>query len=257
MPSRGKILFVLFKPQSAGNVGSAARAIKNMGFDQLRLVAPEASRPEDARVMAVHAADVVASARTYPDLSSAVADCSVTVGTTCRSGPYRAAARPIREAASELNRLSESNSIAIIFGPEDRGLTNRELKLCHRLVTIPTAPEYPSLNLAQAVMVVAYELMMAAQAQVPVSDPGAREFVSATAADAMLERMAEALVSIGFLPEDNPDHVMFTMREIFGRRGLTAREVEILNGMARQIRWAASGGHRTLAEKRSSGRKLR
>ncbi|MGH7924292.1 MAG: RNA methyltransferase, partial [Candidatus Binatus sp.] len=129
------------------------------------------------------------------------------------------------------------------------------LKLCHRLITIPTAPEYPSLNLAQAVTVVAYELMMAAT-------PAAKtdltpQFVEASASDPMLERMAQALVSIGFIPDDNPDHIMLAIREIFGRSGLTAREVEILNGMARQMRWVAEGGHRTVAEKRRAGKKLR
>jgi tRNA/rRNA methyltransferase len=123
------------------------------------------------------------------------------------------------------------------------------------LVTIPTAPEYSSLNLAQAVMVVAYELMMAAAAAVQAT--GALEFVAASISDPMLERLAEALVSIGFIPDDNPDHIMLAIREIFGRSGLTAREVEILNGMARQMRWVADGGHRTLAEKRRAGRKLR
>jgi tRNA/rRNA methyltransferase len=130
--------------------------------------------------------------------------------------------------------------------------------LCHRLITIPTAPEYPSLNLAQAVVVVAYELMMASSASTASADASAaREFVSATVSDAMLARMADALVSIGFIDEQNPDHIMFAMREIFGRSGLTSRDVEILNGMARQIRWVAEGGSQTLADKRRAGKKLR
>jgi tRNA/rRNA methyltransferase len=104
-------------------------------------------------------------------------------------------------------------------------------------------------------MVVAYELMMAANAV--VNAPSAPEFVAASLSDPMLERLAEALVSIGFIPDDNPDHIMLAIREIFGRSGLTSREVEILNGMARQMRWVADGGHRTLAEKRRAGKKLR
>jgi len=158
-------------------------------------------------------------------------------------------------AAVELDALADSNKIGIVFGREDRGLTNSELKLCHRLVTIPTAPEYPSLNLAQAVMVVAYELMMATTTAVLAA--GAPKFVAASISDPMLERLAEALVSIGFIPDDNPEHIMLAIREIFGRSGLTAREVEILNGMARQMRWVADGGHRTIAEKRRAGTKLR
>jgi tRNA/rRNA methyltransferase len=255
MASRDKFAFVLYRPQSGGNVGAAARALKNMGFDDLRLVGPGPLDDREAVKMAVHADDVLSSATVYPDLGAALADCSIVVGTTSRRGGYRSRATPLRAAAVELETLADANKIALVFGREDRGLTNRELKLCHRLVTIPTASEYPSLNLAQAVMVVAYELMMAATAA--TESASAPEFVAASVSDPMLDRMAEALVAIGFIPDDNPEHMMLAIREIFGRSGLTAREVEILNGMARQIRWVAEGGHRTLAEKRRAGRKLR
>ena len=255
MSSPAKFAFVLYRPQSAGNIGAVARALKNMGFDDLRLVGRGPLNDLDAVKMAVHADDVLANATVFRDLASALADCSLAIGTTSRRGGYRSRATPLRAAAVELDALAESNKIAIVFGREDHGLTNRELKLCHRLITIPTAPEYPSLNLAQAVMVVAYELMMAANPAARVD--GAPEFVAASVSDPMFDRMAEALVSIGFIPGDNPDHIMLAIREIFGRSGLTAREAEILNGMARQMRWVAEGGHRTLAAKRRAGKKLR
>jgi tRNA/rRNA methyltransferase len=255
MASPDKFAFVLYRPQSAGNIGAAARALKNMGFDDLRLVGLGPLNDREAVKMAVHADDILANATVYPDLAAAIADCSVAVGTTSRRGGYRSRSTPLRPAAAELDALADSNKIAIVFGREDRGLTNRELKLCHRLVTIPTAAEYPSLNLAQAVMVVAYELLMAATAAVQAAC--APEFVAASISDPMLERLADALISIGFIPDDNPEHIMLAIREIFGRSGLTAREVEILNGMARQMRWVADGGHRTLADKRRAGRKLR
>ncbi|HEY6301006.1 MAG TPA: RNA methyltransferase [Candidatus Binatus sp.] len=254
MASAAKFAFVLYRPQSAGNIGAVARALKNMGFDDLRLVGRGPLNDREAVKMAVHADDILANAKVYPSLADALADCSLAVGTTSRRGGYHSRATPLRAAAVELDALAGANKIAIVFGREDRGLTNRELKLCHRLITIPTAAEYPSLNLAQAVMVVAYELMMAATAAVESRAP---EFVAASTSDPMLERLAEALVSIGFIPDDNPDHIMLAIREIFGRSGLTAREVEILNGMARQMRWVAEGGHQTLAEKRRAGKKLR
>ena len=259
MAQRERFAFVLFRPQSAGNIGAAARALKNMGFDDLRLVAPGPLNNREAAAMAVHADDVLARATVYPDLPAALADCSVAVGTTSRRGGYRSRAYPLRAASAELDAIAGSNKIAIVFGREDRGLTNRELKLCNRLITIPTAAEYPSLNLAQAVVVVAYELMMAAQVSAAAAIEAARppHFVAAAISDPMLARMEQALVSIGFIPDDNPDHIMFAIREIFGRSGLTAREVEILNGMARQMQWAAEGGYRTLAEKRRAGKKLR
>ncbi|MGO9455074.1 MAG: RNA methyltransferase [Candidatus Binataceae bacterium] len=250
-----QIVFVLSHPMQSGNIGSAARALKNMGFANLRIVAPAAStRDRAATAMAVHADDVLAAATVYDDLASALADCAITVGTTCRPGPYRSGAISMREAGRDLVALAATNRIAIVFGSEDHGLTNDELKLCYRLVTIPTAPEYPSLNLAQAVMVVAYELNLAANSG---GIGAALDLAAAGDVEAMFARMAEVLVAIGFLPEDNPDHIMFTLRGIFGRSGLTPRELDILNGITRQIRWTADGGAITLAEKRASGRKLK
>jgi tRNA/rRNA methyltransferase len=249
------IAFVLVRPHSAGNIGAAARALKNMGFADLRVVAPAARNRRMAAAMAVHAADVLADARTFADLDSALADCTVTVGTTCRSGLYRSGASDLRAAAPGLVALARSNRIAVIFGAEDHGLTNDELKRCQRLIMIPAAPEYPSLNLAQAVMVVAYELRVAAAAG-HRGEP-APAFALASEIEAMLARMADALVAIGFLPEDNPDHIMFALRAVLGRSGLTARELDIFNGIARQMRWVAEGGHATLEAKRRSGRKLR
>jgi tRNA/rRNA methyltransferase len=225
-----QIAFVLFKPKSPGNVGAAARALKNMGFADLRLVAPQRLDVRHAAAMAVHGGDVLAAATTHPT-------------------------KPLREAAQSIAAESGANRIAIVFGPEDFGLTNAELKLCQRLLTIPTASEYPSLNLAQAVMVVAYEIMLAAGASRELAK--IEEFAPVPAVDAMLERMAQALIAIGFLPEDNPDHIMFALRALFGRSGLKPRELDILNGIANQVRWFAEDGRETLALKRRAGKKLR
>jgi tRNA/rRNA methyltransferase len=256
MAARDRFAFVLFKPKSPGNVGAAARALKNMGFSDLRLVTAQPWNRARAAAMAVHGGDILESAKSYPDLASALEDCTLTVGATCRAGLYRAAATPIRDAANQLLADSAANRIAVIFGPEDYGLTNRELKLCQRLVTIPAAADYPSLNLAQAVMVVGYELMMA-QAGELREDVPARELASATAVDVMIERMAQALVAIGFLPADNPHHIMFALRGLLGRSGVTPRELDILSGIARQIRWFAEGGHRIIDAKRRAGKRLR
>src|SRR5208283_3936730 len=203
----------------AGNIGSAARAIKNMGFEDLRLVAPEASTKENAaHAMAVHANDVLAHAKIFATLGEAVEDCNLTVGTTCRGGPYREASRPLRESAIELAEVSAANRIAMIFGTEDTGLTNRELKFCQKLITIPTSAEYASINLAQAVILCAYELRMAlgtALASEARTSTEPQQLASATAVDAAMERLKESLLAIGFLPEENPDHLMFTLRGIF------------------------------------------
>src|SRR5260370_8303674 len=142
-----------------------------MGFSDLRLAATQIRHRREAATMAVHGRDVLEGAKTYTDLAAAVADCTLTVGTTCRPGFYRSDISAIRNTAPSLIRESHANRIAIVFGPEDFGLTNRELKLCQRLVTIPTAPAYPSLNLAQAVMVVAYDLMLAPSAALQSPQP--------------------------------------------------------------------------------------
>ncbi|MGD0074159.1 MAG: RNA methyltransferase [Candidatus Binataceae bacterium] len=270
-----QVAIVLFKPKSSGNIGAVARALKNMGLADLRLVAPTRFNRRAAAAMAVHADDVLDKARIYPSLAAALEDCTLTVGTTCRPGPYRSSAQTLREMAADLALESRVNKVAIIFGPEDCGLTNQELKLCHRLLTIPTAPDYRSINLAQSVMIVAYELMMAFGATdtgVALDDiasagdggagenPNLPELISrapAQAVEAMMERMAAALVAIGFVPADNPDHIMFAIRNILGRSGLSPRELDILNGLARQIGWFAEGGRETIAAKLRSGRKIR
>ena len=252
----GNFAFVLVRPLQAGNVGSAARALKNMGLGDLRLVAPSAAAGgRVAAAMAVHADDVLRDAQRYASLGAALADCTLAVGTTCRRGLYRRAWSGCARRRRNWLREAAANRVAIIFGPEDTGLVNRELKLCQRLVTIPTAPEYPSLNLAQAVMLVAYELMIAAGAarEMPAAEP----YAPAAAVDAMMERLSEALVSIGFLPAENPEHIMFALRAILGRAGIGARELDILSGLARQIRWFSEGGFEAAEAKRRSGRKLR
>jgi tRNA/rRNA methyltransferase len=255
MNALDKFAFVLFSPKSSGNVGAAARALKNMGCADLRLVAPRDYDPRAAAAMAVHADDVLERARIFPDLATALDDRTLTVGTTSRVGPYRNETRTLRNAAPALIAESGANRVAIVFGPEDFGLTNLEIAQCQRLIMIPTAPEYPSLNLAQAVIVVAYELMLAAgAARTPMEST---ELASASEVEAMHRRMAEALVAIGFLPEDNPGHLMFALRAMLGRSGIRPRELDILNGIARQVRWVAEDGAATLAAKRASGRKLR
>lgn len=249
--------FVLVRPKAAGNIGSAARALKNMGFGDLRLVAPAVSTKSNAaHAMAVHANDVLAAAKTFATLGEAVADCHVTVGTTCRSGLYREAVRPLREAAADLAEVSHANRVAVIFGPEDTGLTNRELKFCQQLITIPTSAEYASINLAQSIILCAYELRLALASNSTITKERAH-YAGAAEVDAAMERMKESLLAIGFLPEENPEHIMFALRGIFGRSGLTARELDIVNGIATQMKWVAEGGAATLEAKKASGRKLR
>jgi tRNA/rRNA methyltransferase len=236
------VRIVLVRPRGGENVGAAARAMKNMGFRSLVLVDPDLRRRFWAQAMAVHAGDVLESARTVDSLSEAVADCGFVVGTTCRGGPYRRPATAPGAMAVEILAHAHNGPVALLFGPEDHGLTNSDLRYCQRLITIPTAVEYPSLNLAQAVLLCCYEIRQAACSgrEIPQREP----LALAADVDFAFARLQESLLRIGFLHPDNPEHIMFAFRRVFGRAGLEERDVRILLGLARQIEWYERDGWR-------------
>ncbi len=218
-----------------------------------------------ARDWAVHGVDVLEARREVGTLEEALEGCGLVVGTTARTGAYRSDCRPVRVVASELVGAEnaagpEGLPSAFVFGPEDRGLSNHDVARCHRLAVIPTAPDYISLNLAQAVLLCLYEVNLARMEAAAAEAPPvavSTEQADASAAEAMLVAMEEALLTIGFLSEDNPEHIMATIRRIFGRAGLDPRDVRTLHGLARQIRWFAEGGREVAATKRAEGKKLR
>lgn len=230
---------VLVEPQSPGNIGMVCRAMKNMGFRHLRLVKGCDRFHSEALKFAVSARDILEQAVVYPDLASAVADCSITVGTTRRHGKYRQEIRSPGDISALLReQCSPANRGAIVFGREDSGLTTGELSLCRWHATIPTSDEYGSLNLSQAVLIFCYELGKAG-----ASPGGGRELPRATSAEleTMFTQMEECLQRIGFLNDQNPGHIMRSLRRIFFRSSLDTREVSILRGMLTQIDWAGSG----------------
>lgn len=237
------IRVVLVRPRGAANVGAVARAMKNMGLRELVLVRPALMKSFWAKAMAAHAEDVLHSVRQADSIGAAVADCGLVVGTTCRGGLYRGAAEPPRVAAQRITAAAGANRVALLFGPEDHGLSNDDLKACHQLIAIPADPAYPSLNLAQAVMVCCYELYLAAVGEPQVTP----ELAAAERVDLMFQKLQAAFRSIGFLHPDNPDHIMYAFRRFLGRADLEVRDVNILLGLARQIEWFGSGGHAVLA----------
>jgi len=242
---------VLVRPKRSGNIGAAARAMANMGVGDLALVAPpHALNRFHAGVMAVHARHVLERMRVYSTLAQSVADCGLVVGATCRRGPYRDGSRPLRDAAREVVEMVAANRVALVFGPEDHGLANDDLRVCHRLVTIPADSRYPSLNVAQAVLLCCYEIFLAAGAAADGGGGQAQErpLASSGAVELMYEKLRDAFLSVGFLHADNPEHIMFALRRIFGRSGLEERDVRILLGLARQIRWYADSGWKLRAE---------
>src|SRR5437899_5757348 len=151
---------VLVRPRVAGNLGAAARVMRNMGLSDLVLVAPEAD-PGDrqARQMSTHGESILDSARVVPDLGEAVADCLLVAATSARTGKLiRGQFGPPEEIVPALAEALPSGPVALVFGPERSGLTDREVTRCHHLIHIPTDPSYPALNLAQAVGICLYEL---------------------------------------------------------------------------------------------------
>ena len=251
--SLDRVRIVLLRPKSAGNVGAAARVMKNFGLSDLRLAAPRRVREAAAVVRSVHAADVLATATRHATLAEAVADCSWVVGTTCRPGSYRKRPLTPREAAAEIVSVCETNRVAVVFGPEDHGLSNEDLKVCHELVTIATHSAYSSLNLAHAVAVCCYELFLARHTARAPSPP----LATSERLERLYETLARALLRIGFLHGANPDHIMFTVRRVFGRARLDARETAIWTGIARQIEWFADGGREVVEDKRRRGARVK
>ena len=243
-----RVRVVLVRPRRGGNVGSVARVMKNMGLADMVVVAPRTKVGRVGERMAVHARDVLARRRTVATLAEAVSDCRLVVGTVGRpTTPPDAPVDP-REIGPELIAAARRARVALVFGPEDHGLSNAELGLCQRSIRIPTAPGYASLNLAQAVAVCAYELLVAS-----AGDAGSDESAGAAAAPApaaapatagareeMLAHLARALDAIGFLPVQNPAHILRDVRSLFARAGTTDRDVAVWRGIARQVLWAAA-----------------
>ena len=228
------IAIVLSQPHFPENIGAAARAMRNMGLVRLVVAAPENFDLTKVRRMATHAAlEVVEQMAVVDSLDEALADFGYVVGTTARLGGQRQVLRSPARLAEKLVPISQQNQVAILFGPEDRGLTNADLRLCHRLVNIPTA-EFSSLNLAQAVMVVCYELF---QYHSDRSSEFAPRLANRRELDAMYDVLTKVLMRISFINPQNPDYFMNNLRHFFSRLPLRAKEVQIIRGICRQIDW--------------------
>jgi tRNA/rRNA methyltransferase len=228
------VSIVLYRPRYAENIGSAARAMRNMGIGRLAVVAPENDDLEKMLRLATHAAaDTVKGITRYDDLESALFDSTYVVGTTARTGAQRQAVHTPAKAAKQLIPISENNRIAILFGPEDRGLENEAIRLCHMLVTIPTAA-FSSINLAQAVMIVCYEIFQAADES---RDRHIPRLANRFELEGMYAQLQDVLVRIDYILEQNPEYWMNKLRHFFSRLPLRAHEVSIIRGICRQIDW--------------------
>jgi tRNA/rRNA methyltransferase len=245
---------VMVRPRGSGNIGSVARAMKNVGAGELAIVGKARTRSFWARAMAVHGREILTDAKCYETLREAIAECTLVIGTTCRSGLYRSHSQTPRQAAGGIVSAAKNSKVALIFGPEDHGLSNKDLEHCQLLITIPTHPEYQSLNVAQAAMICLYELHVASLAP---TGPNGIHRADAEQVERLFDIMRNALLKIGFLDSENPEHMLLAFRRILGRGGLEEKDVRILTGMFRQIEWYAKEGWKVVEEKERKGIKIR
>ncbi len=249
-----RILLVLHHPCSAENVGAAARVMKNFGLSRLLLVAPPSwsNRPrtgrgatgrEDvmarARKLARRASDLLDRAEVHPDARSALAEATWVCGTTSRRVEGRPRLDP-HGLGAEAVRRAAAGPVAVLFGEERRGLSDEELTLCQALCTVPTSPEYDSMNLAQAVAVVAYELALAAGAGLSPAPPSAEPPRHATL-EALWARLGALLGAAGYLNPQNPEPILAEWRRLLARAEPTQREVELLLAGVRALERGRAG----------------
>ncbi len=236
------IVIILVGTKYPGNIGSVARAMHNMGLDQLRLADPRCAINEESYRMACSGAGILKKARKYRSLRSALRGVPVVLGTSGKTGGNRAQAYAPRNLAPNILARAARQRVGIVFGPEDTGLVDDSLLLCQMLIRIPTHPRGRSINLAQAVMLVAYELLLA---QLPRKPVRLARSASVQQTEAMYAQLEDALLAIGFLHPQNARHMMFALRRILGRAGLEPADAGIFRGIARQINWYAGSKSRT------------
>ncbi len=237
---------VLHRPQNAENFGAAARVMKNFGLRRLAVVEPpaweglprtggegvRASVLERAARLARHASDLLEAATFHADLRDAVAGATWVCGTTSRLLPGRPRLSP-RELAAEVASRSRNGEVALVFGEERRGLSDAELDLCQAVCTIPTSADYDSMNLAQAVAVVSYEVGQLPLADDP--DEGLEEPARHRTVEALWEQLGGLLTHAGYLNPQNPEHILSDWRRLLARAEPTQREVELLVAAVRAL----------------------
>lgn len=230
------ITVVLFQPRDVRNIGAVVRAMKNMGVGQLRLVDPAPFDPADLRGIAHRSDDLLARMEQFPTLDTALADLQYVVGTSEHSHAERPMRHDIRTLAAELCAQAATNRVALLFGPEDNGLSHAELDRCHTIVRLPTDPAYPSMNLAQAALLLLYELRMAAEAPLPDRMP---ELATGAELTATLEAIETAVAAVRFVKAGSGARTLRTLRTLLYRARPDKREAALLAALARAVADAA------------------
>lgn len=232
------IAVVLNEPRHSENIGAAARCCKNMGIRDLILVRPQNLEMDKVLKMATHeAVEVVNVMRVHDTLLNALAEFQYAVGTTARIGRQRMCTATPRQVAAKVAGLSQDNRVALVFGSEKYGLTNEDLRLCNEVVNIPTA-DFSSINLAQSVMIMCYELFVC-DLNIQVHVPRQATILEL---EGLFRHLEGLFLKIGLIRPENPDYWMGNVRRGLTRKGLTSKDVKIARGFCRQMLWAVEHG---------------
>jgi tRNA/rRNA methyltransferase len=235
--------FVLTRPQMGENIGAAARAMLNFGIDRMRIVDPRDGWPNPAATaLASGAGRVLDAASIYNDVSGAIADCTFVYATTARK---RDLTKPVLtpEAAMQdtAERITAGGHVAVLFGPERSGLGNDDLSQANALISVPVNSEYPSLNLAQCVLLIAYEWMKSVgEVTETYTKLSSTDWATGQEVEYMARHFEERLANAGFFyPENKSESMRLNLRNMWSRMSLTKADVQMLHGMLRQmVRWA-------------------
>jgi len=241
------VYFVLVEPGEPGNIGASARAIKNMGFRNLSLVKPPSEMSEEGRWFARNAHDVLDSAEVHGSIEEAIRDKAVVVGTTRRTGKRRGAILPVEKGVARIRDIAVNNKVAVLFGREARGLYNDEVDECGFMIRIPSSELQPSLNLSQAVLIIAYELSKYRETAVALPRSRRKKYDNSALVETLkahgeiaplFERISRVLELLEYIPRGDRNllkNIMVNLKHFIGRAGITEKELNMLQGICTQI----------------------
>ncbi len=232
--SLANIRVVMINTSHPGNIGAAARVMKNMGLSQLYLVQPKLFPNYEATAMASGADDLLGRAIVCDTFAQAIADCQLVLGSTARERKLQHEFIDARQAGQLAVEESAEFNIALVFGRERTGLTNEEIGLCHKLVNVATSPDYPSLNVASAVQILAYEVMMAdscVQDKPKAENKESIEYASSENLERYYQHLQQTLIDIDFLSPQQSPQLMPKLRSMYNRIRLQQDEINILRGI--------------------------
>ena len=229
--SLDSIKIVLVGTSHPGNIGASARAMKNMGVKNLCLVSPKDFPSDVATYRSKAAKDILENAEIHADLKNAISDCQLVIGTSARGRTVPWPVMSPKEAAKDVRKNATNSKVAIVFGREDRGLTNEELGLCNIHVHIPTDVEYSSLNLSQAVQILVYEVRVSFIENLDEEEVWDVDFANNEQTERLINHMDELMQQVEFYDVDNPRKLLLRVRRFFKRSKIDVMEANIFRGL--------------------------